>query len=110
MQIVLIGNRVVAHGENCFLCMGGTVICEETGKAYPNATVAEVDAIPTDIDTVGYEYRAGVFVPCAPYGKTEDGRILLACDECGTPRVSDWKLSDVLNNVITTEKIKEICT
>lgn len=110
MQIVLSGNRVVAHGDNCFLCMGGTVICNDTGKAYQNATVAEVDAIPADIDTVGYEYHAGVFVPCAPYGETEDGRVLLACDECGTPRASTWKLSDVLNYAITADKIKEICT
>ena len=87
MQIVLIGNRVVAHGENCFLCMGGTVICEETGKAFSNATVAEVDAIPADLDTVGYEYRAGVFVPCAPYG-VGAGALMVACEECGTPKRS----------------------
>ena len=89
MQIVLSGNRVIAHGEDCFLAMGGTVICEETGKAYPNATIAEVDAIPADVDSVGYEYRAGVFVPCAPYGKTQKGRLMLSCDECGAPRSSD---------------------
>lgn len=87
MQIVLVGNRVVAHGDNCFLSMGGTVICEDTGKAYPNATVAEVDAIPADIDTVGYEYHAGVFVPCAPYGEGA-GAIMVACEECGTPKRS----------------------
>lgn len=89
MQIVLSGNRVIAHGEDCFLSMGGTVICEETGKAYPNATIAEVDAIPADVDSVGYEYHAGVFVPCAPYGKTNKGSVMLACDECGAPRSSD---------------------
>ena len=87
MQIVLIGNRVVAHGEDCFLSMGGTVICEETGKAYSNATVAEVDAIPADLDTVGYEYRAGVFAPCAPYG-VGAGALMVACEECGTPKRS----------------------
>lgn len=87
MQIVLIGNRVVAHGNDCFLCMGGTVICEETGKKYSNATVAEVEAVPADIDTVGYEYRAGVFVPCAPYG-VGAGELMVACEECGTPKRS----------------------
>lgn len=85
MQIVLSGNRVIAHGEDRFLCMGGTVICEDTGKAYPNATIAEVDSVPADIDTVGYEYHAGVFVPCAPYGKG-GGNLMVACEECGTPK------------------------
>lgn len=88
MQIVLNGNRVIAHGEDCFLCMGGTVICEETGKAYQNATIAEVESVPADVDIVGYEYHAGVFVPCAPYGTTNSGTVMLACDECGTPRRS----------------------
>lgn len=64
MQIVLKGNRVVAYGEDCFLSMGGTVVCNDTGKAYSNATIAEVDALPADIDTRGYEYLAGRFVPC----------------------------------------------
>lgn len=85
MQIVLSGNRVIAHGEDCFLCMGGTVICEDTGKAYQNATIAEVDSVPADIDTVGYEYHAGIFVPCAPYGKG-GGNIMVACEECGAPK------------------------
>lgn len=87
MQIVLSGNRVVARGDNCFLCMGGTVICEDTGKAYQNATLAEVEAVPVDIDTVGYEYHAGVFVPCAPYGAGA-GSVMVACEDCGTPKRS----------------------
>ena len=91
MQIVLSGNRVIAHGENCFLAMGGTVICEETGTAYQNATVAEVDDVPADIDSVGYEYHAGVFVPCAPYGSTSDGYLMVACD-CGTPKKTGVKV------------------
>ncbi len=95
MQIVLSGNRVMAHGDSCFLSMGGTVICEETGKAYPNATIAEVDALPADIDSVGYEYHAGVFVPCAPYGRSDDGYIMVSCNECGTPRVSSQLLNDL---------------
>jgi len=87
MQIVLSGNRVVAHGTDCFLSMGGTVICEETGKAYQNATLAEVEAVPADIDTVGYEYHAGVFIPCAPYGEGA-GALMVACEDCGTPKRS----------------------
>lgn len=88
MQIVLSNNRVLAYGKDCFLAMGGTVICEATGKAYQNATVAETDSpLPSDIDTVGYEYHAGVFVPCAPYGKGA-GAVMVACEDCGTPKSS----------------------
>lgn len=88
-QLVVTGNRIVAHGEDCFLAMGGTVICTATGhkftdRKFENATVINHDgAIPSDIDTVGYEYHAGEFVPCAPYGKGT-GTIAVVCDECGT--------------------------
>ena len=92
MQLVLSNNRVVAHGEN-FIALGGTVINTGTGKKYENATVAECDGCPSDIDTVGYEYHAGVFVPCAPYGKG-NGNIMVACQEdCGTPKDSGIPLS-----------------
>lgn len=101
MQIVLSGNRVIAHGESCFLAIGGTVVCEETGKAYSNATVAEVDVLPADIDRVGYEYHAGVFVPCAPYGMTEDGYLMGACFECGTPRYTDISIAEVRDRLNT---------
>lgn len=94
MQLVLIGSRIIAHGEN-FLSMGGVVINTETGAKYDNATVAESDNCPSDLGDVGYEYRAGVFVPCAPYGKIEDGSIMVSCD-CGTPRKSGWLLSELL--------------
>ncbi len=94
MQLVLSKNRVIAHGEN-FLAMGGVVINTETGAKYENATVAECDGCPSDIGEVGYEYLAGVFVPCAPYGKTEDGYIMVSC-ECGTPRKSLVLLSELL--------------
>lgn len=87
MQLVLSGNRVLAHGEDCFLCMGGTVVCNDTGKVYQNATIAECDSCPSDIDTVGYEYHAGVFVPCAPYG-TGHGNVMVACEDCATPKDS----------------------
>lgn len=101
MQIVLSGNRVIAHGENCFLAMGGTVICEETGKAYQNATIAEVETLPADIGRVGYEYHAGIFVPCAPYGKTEGGYMMAACYECATPRATEITLEAVRDRLNT---------
>lgn len=100
-QLVLSGNRILAHGEaGCFLAMGGTVICEEKGKAYPNATVVTHEGgLPADIDKVGYEYHAGVFIPCAPYG-TGAGDILVACEDCGTPKRSGYssELLDLLEN------------
>lgn len=87
MQLVLINNRIVAHGEG-FLAMGGVVINTETGKKYEHATIAECSGCPSDIDIVGYEYHAGRFVPCAPYGKG-DGNILVACqNDCGAPKDS----------------------
>lgn len=116
MQIVLSGNRVIAHGDNCFLSMGGTVICEDTGKAYQNATIAEVDTIPADIDSVGYEHHAGIFVPVAPYGKTEDGYLMAACFECGTPRSTDITIKAVrerLNTyatIVVTYPEGSVCT
>lgn len=79
MQLVLSNNRVIAHGEN-FLAMGGVVINTETGDRYERATVAECGSCPSDIDTVGYEYHAGTFVPCAPYGKG-DGNVVVACNK-----------------------------
>ena len=88
MQLVLSKNRVVAHGEN-FLAMGGVVINTETGAKYENATIAECDGCPSDIDKVGYEYHAGVFVPCAPYGKGDNnGYFMEVCETCATPRNS----------------------
>lgn len=88
MQLVLSNNRVVAHGEN-FLAMGGVVINTETGAKYENATVAECDGCPSDIDKVGYEYHAGVFVPCAPYGVgNNNGFFMEVCESCATPRSS----------------------
>lgn len=95
-QLVVVGNRVVAHGEDCFISMGGTVICPETDKAYQNATVViHEGGLPADIDTQGYEYHAGRFVPCAPYGKGK-GNILVACEECGTPKDSGVKAHEVM--------------
>lgn len=107
-QLVLIGNRIVAHGDNCFLAMGGTVVCEKTGKAYSNATVVNHEGgLPCDIDTVGYEYRGGVFVPCAPYGKGE-GTLLVACEECGTPKDSGISSEMLRKALILTGAVAEI--
>lgn len=95
MQLVLSNNRVIAHGEN-FLSMGGVVINTETGATYNNATIAECKGCPSDINEVGYEYHAGVFVPCAPYGKgNNNGYIMEVCGECATPRNSEIPIIDV---------------
>lgn len=81
MQLVLSGKRVLTHGDN-FLPMGGTVINLDTGAVYQNATVAECDGCPSDIDKVGYEYHAGQFIPCAPYG-VGNGNVAVVCnDDC----------------------------
>ena len=89
MQLVLSNNRIVAHGEN-FLSMGGVVVNTVTGARYENATIAECNGgCPSDIDEVGYEYHAGVFVPCAPYGKgNNNGYFMEVCESCATPRSS----------------------
>lgn len=95
MKLALSGKRVIGYGEN-LIPMGGTVIDTDTNKVYQNATIAECDGCPSDIDLVGYEYHAGNFVPCAPYG-TEDsgGEIMVACDNCATPRKSGVDIQDV---------------
>lgn len=88
MQLVLSGNRVIAHGEN-FLAMGGVVINTVTGARFENATVTDCDGCPSDIDKVGYEYHAGEFVPCAPFGKgNNNGYFMEVCESCATPRSS----------------------
>lgn len=89
-QLVISGNRILAHGEDCFLAMGGTVICPDTGKTFNNATVTVHEGeLPADIDSVGYEYHAGEFVPCAPFGTGDNnGYFMEACTSCATPRSS----------------------
>lgn len=100
-QLVLSGNRILARGEDCFLSMGGTVICSVTGRKFENATVAECENFPSDIDSVGYEYHAGEFVPCAPYGKDEsgEGTLIVACKSCKTPRDSKIPVKNLPNLV-----------
>ena len=88
MQLVLSNNRIVAHGEN-FISMGGTVINTVTGAKHENATIAECNSCPSDIDTVGYEYHAGTFVPCAPYGMgNNNGYFMEVCVGCAAPKNS----------------------
>ena len=96
MQLVLSKNRIIAHGEN-FLAMGGVVINTETGARYENATIAECEGgCPSDINEVGYEYHAGVFVPCAPYGKgNNNGYFMEVCETCATPRNSGLPIKDI---------------
>lgn len=97
MQLVLSNNRIIAHGEN-FLSTGGTVINTVTGAKHENATIAECDGCPSDIDTVGYEYHAGVFVPCAPYGKgNNNGCFMEVCTDCATPRNSGIPIKGGIN-------------
>ena len=115
MQLVLSGNRIIAYGEDCFLSMGSTVVCSKTGKAYQNATVVnECGEIPCDLDKVGYEYHAGVFVPCAPYGMDNgEGYIMLACRDCATPKSSGRSLDDILGARLTIAAefgSKVVCT
>ena len=100
-QLVLSGNRVIAHGEDCFLSMGGTVICPESGRVYQNATVAECAECPSDIDEVGYEYHAGAFIPCAPYGKGGGNLAVLCPNDCKSIKdsgISSKNLPNLVEN------------
>ena len=74
--------------------MGGVVINTETGARHENATLAECSDCPSDLGTVGYEYHAGVFKPCAPYGKSSRGSVMVACHECATPRRSEVSIEN----------------
>ena len=98
VQLVLRGNRVLSHGEDCFLCVGGSVICADSGRTFENATVVNHPGeIPSDIDEVGYEYHAGAFIPCAPFGKG-DGNLAVVCGEdCKTIKDGSFPLSLLFN-------------
>ena len=101
MQLVLSNNRVIAHGEN-FVAMGGVVINTETGAKYENATVAECSSYPSDIGKVGYEYHAGTFVPCAPYGIGK-GNIAVLCDNaCKAIKDSGVSFDFIYDKIKTT--------
>lgn len=96
IQLVVSGNRILAHGEDCFISMGGTVICPNTERVYQNATVVNCDTIPSDIGLVGYEYHAGEFVPCAPFG-VGGGNVAVVCgDDCKAIKDSGKPLTDIL--------------
>lgn len=100
MQLVVSGNRILAHGEDCFLAMGGTVICTESGRVFQNATVVTCEGCPSDLDKVGYEYHAGHFVPCAPYG-VGDGNVAVVCNEdCKAIKDSGLLLSELLKRLL----------
>lgn len=104
MQLVVSGNRILAHGEG-FLAMGGTVINTNTGRAYQNATVVECDGCPSDIDKVGYEYHAGQFVPCAPFG-VGDGNLAVVCGfDCKSIKDSGLPLRRIpyMPGILSTE-------
>ena len=116
MQIVISGNRVISYGTG-FSVSGDTVENESTGKVYNNATIATVESVPDDIDSVGYEYHAGRFVPCAPYGRGDhNGYLMEACTDCATPRKTEiptrwfkWEsLATVSASVDSAEKIRSI--
>ena len=94
-QIVVSGNRILAHGKDCFNAFGDGVFCSNTGRIYEHATAVTVDSVPADIDSVGYEYHAGKFVPCAPFG-VGDGTLAVLCGEgCKAIKDSGFAMSDV---------------
>lgn len=102
MQLVLSNNRIIAYGEN-FLVKDNTVVNMESGIEYENATVAECDSYPSDIDVVGYEYHAGVFVPCAPFGTGDNnGYFMEVCTTCATPRNSGLPIKDIKWSTISS--------
>lgn len=92
MQLVLSGKNIIGHGEG-FLAMGGTVINPDTGAVYQNATIVECENCPADLGKVGYEYHAGQFVPCGPFGEG-DGTIAVWCNDCKAPRDSGLSMSE----------------
>ena len=108
MQLVLSNNRVIAHGEN-FIALGGVVINTETGAKFDNATIAECDCVPSDIGRVGYEYHAGTFVPCAPFGVgNNNGFFMEVCAECATPRSSGIPIKGGIGYENLNEELKNI--
>ena len=94
MQLVISGKRILTYGEN-FIAMGNVVVNPETGAKYNNATIAESACVPSDIDEVGYEYHAGEFIPCAPFGKG-DGTVPVLCgNDCKAIKDSGIPIASV---------------
>lgn len=94
-QLVISGNRVLAHGEGFVSMENDTVLSTKTGTVYQNAAVAECEALPADIDTVGYEYHTGVFVPAAPFGAGSSGTLLIS-GGCSVPQSSTVEINTLL--------------
>lgn len=103
MQLVLSNNRVLAYSKSdIFISMGNTVVNIQNRKVYQNATIAECDCLPSDIDKVGYEYRNGQFVPCAPFGKG-DGNVAVFCDkDCKALKDSGIPFSQMVQHATKT--------
>ena len=95
-QLVVSGNKILAYGEDCFTVMGESVKCSNKGNEYQNATVTTCEEFPPDIGKVGYEYHAGQFVPCAPFGEGV-GNIAVFCDACNTMKNSGFPISSLFN-------------
>lgn len=101
-QLVVSGNRILSHGEDCFLSMGGTVICTDTGRTFDNATVVTHNgSVPCDLDRVGYEYHAGEFVPCAPFGHGDGNVAILSDAECKALKDSGIPFSQMVQHATT---------
>lgn len=105
-QLIVSGNRILAYGEDCFTTMGEMVKCSNTGNEYPNATVVTCEEFPADIGKVGYEYHAGQFVPCAPFGEGM-GNIAVICDACNTMKNSGIPLTDIVTNLVNNAHVYE---
>ena len=96
MQLVLRNNRIIDYGEGFVAANNGVVTNSSTGKSYSNATVAECENYPSDIGSTGYEYHAGVFVPCAPYGTGDNsGYFMEVSASCAVPRNSGLLIRDI---------------
>lgn len=105
-QLVISGNRILAYGEDCFSVMGEIVKCSNTGNEYKNATVAICEDFPPDIGKVGYEYHAGQFIPCAPFGEGM-GNIAVFCDACNAMKNSGISLSGIVENLVNNAHVYE---
>lgn len=105
IQIVTSGNRVLAHGTG-FSVSGDTVENESTSRIYKNATITTVDSVPDDIDSVGYEYHAGRFVPCGPFGIGKGNVAVLCNEDCKALKDSGIPMEDFAASEYTTYRPK----
>lgn len=62
MYIALRHNKVVHYSQNAYDRVGSTLVCEAEGISIDSATMAQVDAVPTDIDEYDYYYIEGNFI------------------------------------------------